>query len=57
MKQPLTPALERQFDHWTRHPYVHPPEFDAVFDKLMPPSGYSSNGREYHDDWKSGGAR
>lgn len=51
--QPLTPALERQFDHWTRHPYVHPPEFERVFDELMPPSGVSSNGREYHQDWKS----
>lgn len=48
--------LDHQFKDWENCLYVHSPEFDKVFDRLMPeppPSGYASNGREYHEDWKS----
>lgn len=49
-----TKRLEHQFKNWETQPYVHPPEFEKVYEKLMRiDTDKRAPPREYHDDWKS----
>lgn len=52
--QPLTPELAHQFKDWEKRPYIHQPEFEATYDRLMAiDESRMPAPRPYHDDWKS----
>lgn len=48
--------MQAQFEDWKTRPYIHGPEYNAAYDKLI---GIDERRwpapAPYHDDWKSGG--
>lgn len=46
--------LDHQFKDWETRPYIHPPDFDEVYERLMRiDAARLPAPREYHQDWKS----